>query len=261
LGTDLFDLAGRTALVTGGVRGIGLACATALLDQGAKVIVTSRSTSADAPVMTSLAGHGHVALITGDLSTAEGTEELAQTVGRETETLNVLVNNAGTAWAAPFESYPDRAWSKVLRLNITAPFQLVQKLLPLLERAGRPGDPSRIVNIGSLDGHSVGPFENYAYSGGKAALHHLTRVLAVQLGSRHISVNCIAPGPIRTDMTEGLLRDHRAALIDSNPLGRLGTPDDVAHMVVFLASRASAYVNGAVIPIDGGYSCNPWVFI
>lgn len=254
----LFDLSGRTALVTGGARGIGLACAASLLENGAHVIITSRREAAGSDAVNCLSGHGTAELVVGDLGTFEGTEEISRAVIARLERLDILVNNAGGAWQAPLQSYPDRAWSKLLQLNMVAPFQLIQQLLPLLQAAAAADYPSRVINIGSLDGHVVGPFENYAYSASKASLHHLSQVLAHQLGGRNISVNCVAPGPVRTKMTEELLDNNEADLLSSNPLGRFADVEDVANMVTFLASGAATYVSGAVIPVDGGYSVRPW---
>jgi len=257
-----FDLSGKTALVTGGARGLGLACATALRSLGARVLITCRRPDDGAAALQQLrataGADGRADMVVGDLGSADGIEELAHSVTAREEAIHVLVNNAGVAWAAPLADYPDRAWSKLAQLNLAAPFQLVQHLLPALEAAGRPDDPSRVVNIGSVDGLSVGPFENFAYGASKAGLHHLTRVLAHHLAGRRIAVNCVVPGPIRTTMTDDLLGPVADDLVAANPLRRLGQPEDVAGVVAFLASPAAAYVNGAVIPVDGGYSSRPW---
>jgi NAD(P)-dependent dehydrogenase (short-subunit alcohol dehydrogenase family) len=256
---DRFGLTGKTAVVTGATGGLGAACAEALLEHGASVIITSRNAARAEAAADALRPHGPVDVVIGDLGAGPAAiEQLVVAVAEKCRSLDILVNNAGAAWAAPLDQYPDRAWSKLFGIDATVPFQLVQGLLPALEAGATAENPARVINIGSIDGHQVGPFENYAYSAAKSALHHLTRVLAYHLGPRHITVNCLAPGPIVTRMTESMLQPHELALTAANPLGRLGTPRDVAGPVVFLASPAAAYITGSVIPIDGGYSVRPW---
>jgi NAD(P)-dependent dehydrogenase (short-subunit alcohol dehydrogenase family) len=168
------------------------------------------------------------------------------------------VNSAGVTWGAPLEEYPSRAWSKVLNLDLAVPFKVVQASLDLLAAAAQPASPARIINIGSVDGHSVGPFDNYAYQAAKAGLHHLTRVLASRLGARGITVNCIAPGPIRTDMTAETLDRAESQIVATGALPRLADPVDIAGALVYLASRAGAFVTGSVIAVDGGLSVSRW---
>jgi NAD(P)-dependent dehydrogenase (short-subunit alcohol dehydrogenase family) len=168
------------------------------------------------------------------------------------------VNNAAAAWAAPLETYPSEAWDKVLALNVKGPFLLSRACLPLLKAGARPGDPARIINIGSIDGFRVTEFETYAYTASKAAVHHLTRVLAQRMGRDNVTVNAIAPGPFPTRMTAAMLDEQGEALRRKSPLGRVGEPDDMAGIAVFLASRASAFVTGQIIAVDGGMSTRPW---
>jgi NAD(P)-dependent dehydrogenase (short-subunit alcohol dehydrogenase family) len=255
---DLFSLAGKTALVTGGARGVGLICAEALLDHGATVIVTTRREDAAAAALEHLAPHGPCSAIVADLATEEGIAALVDELARRVDALHVLVNNAGVTWGAPFEEYPASAWTKVLNLDVATAFQLVQGTVQLLEAAARPGDPARVVNIGSVDGHAVGTFDNFAYSAAKAGIHHMTRVLARRLGGRGISVNCIAPGPIRTKMTAQLLAEAEPRLVAATPLGRLAEADDVAGALVYLTARSGAYVTGSIIPVDGGATIATW---
>lgn len=255
---DLFSLTGKTALVTGGARGVGLICAEALLDHGASVIITTRREDAAAGALSHLSGHGACSAIVADLSTEEGIAGLAAELSRRLDALHILVNNAGVTWGAPFEEYPASAWTKVLNLDVATAFQLVQSTVHLLEAAARPGDPARVVNIGSCDGHAVGTFDNFAYSAAKAAIHHLTRVLARRLGGRGIAVNCIAPGPIRTKMTAELLAEAEPRLVAATPLGRLADADDVAGALVYLTARSGAYVTGSIIPVDGGATIATW---
>jgi NAD(P)-dependent dehydrogenase (short-subunit alcohol dehydrogenase family) len=189
-----------------------------------------------------------------DLSTEAGARQLADALAAREPALHVLVNNAGANWGAPLAEYPDAAWDKVLALNVKAVFHLTRFVLPLLERAVRPGDPARVVNIGSIDGLQAPFLETYAYSASKAAVHHLTRVLAHQLAPRGITVNAVAPGPFESKMMAVTLERYRDAIIASCPLGRIGEPEDMAGVAIYLASRAGAYLTGAVIPVDGGIS-------
>jgi NAD(P)-dependent dehydrogenase (short-subunit alcohol dehydrogenase family) len=164
----------------------------------------------------------------------------------------VLVNNAGANWGAPLAEFPDSAWDKVLALNLKAPFHLIRACLPLLQEAATPGDPApRVINVGSIDGIQVPLLETYAYSASKAAVHHLTRVLARRLAPR-VTVNAIAPGPFESKMMAETLERFREGIVASCPLGRIGEPEDMAGVAIYLASRAGAYVTGAVIPVDGG---------
>jgi NAD(P)-dependent dehydrogenase (short-subunit alcohol dehydrogenase family) len=258
-GRDLFSVAGKTALVTGGARGVGLICAEALLDHGATVIISTRREEAAAEAVRRLSQHGRsCTAIVADLATEEGIAGLVAELRARVDALHILVNNAGVTWGAPFGEYPSSAWAKVLNLDLAAGFQLVQGTVDLLEAAARSGDPARIVNIGSVDGHAVGTFDNFAYSAAKAGVHHLTRVLARRLGARGITVNCIAPGPIRTKMTAGLLAQAEPRLLAATPLGRLADADDVAGALVYLTSRSGAFVTGSVIPVDGGATIATW---
>ena len=166
----------------------------------------------------------------------------------------MLVNNAGANWGAPLAEYPDAAWDKVLALNVKAAFHLTRACLPLLQKASRPGDPGRVINIGSIDGIQVPMLETYAYSASKAAVHHLTRVLAMRLAAQGITVNAVAPGPFESKMMAATLERFRDTIVQSCPLGRIGEPEDMAGIAIYLASRAGAYVTGTVIPVDGGTS-------
>jgi NAD(P)-dependent dehydrogenase (short-subunit alcohol dehydrogenase family) len=249
---DLFDLSGKTAVVTGGSRGIGLMMARGLLRAGARVYISSRKADACAAAEKELSQHGPVHAIPADLSAEPECLRLATEVGEREQAVHVLVNNAGATWGAPLADYPAAAWDKVVDLNLKTPFFLTRAFLPLLEAAGTDDDPARINNIGSIDGLRVPPFPTYAYSASKAGLHHLTRVLARELGPRRITVNAVAPGPFESKMTAATLEALGDAIADAAPLRRIGRPDDMAGVAVFLASRAGAYVTGAVIPVDGG---------
>ncbi len=249
---DLFTLKGKVALVTGGSRGIGLMITRGYVAAGAKVYISSRKADVCDSVAAELSAEGECISLPADLSTEEGARALSEAIGERESALHVLVNNAGANWGAPLEEYPDSAWNKVYALNVKGVFFLTRQLLPLLEKGTREGDPARIINIGSVDGIRVPVFENYAYSASKAAVHHLTRVLASRFSGRGITVNAIAPGPFESKMMAATLEQFRDAIIASVPLGRIGEPEDVAGTAIFLASRAGAYLTGAIVPCDGG---------
>ncbi len=249
---DLFSIEGKVALVTGGSRGIGLMIARGYVEAGARVYVSSRKASACEEVAAELSKVGTCIAAPADLSSEAEAVRLAGEIADREPALHILVNNAGANWGAPLAEYPDAAWDKLLALNVKAVFHLTRALLPQLEAAARPGDPARVVNIGSIDGLHVPPLETYAYSTSKAAVHHLTRVLARQLAPRGITVNAVAPGPFESKMMAETLERFRDAIIGSCPMGRIGEPEDMAGVAIYLASRAGAYVTGAVIPVDGG---------
>lgn len=247
----LFGLAGKTALVTGGTRGIGLMIARGLLQAGAAVVISSRKSDGCEQAVAALSGFGPVRAVAADLSRREECQRLAADVG-QSGSLDILVNNAGATWGEALETFPASAWDRVLDLNLKAPFWMVQELLPALRAAGTADDPARVINIGSIDGIHVSPMSTYSYSASKAAIHQLTRVLARELGPQHITVNAIAPGPFPSKMMAATLETFGDTIAASAPLRRIGRDDDMAGTAVFLASRAGSYVNGAILPVDGG---------
>ena len=249
---ELFSIAGKTALVTGGSRGIGLMIARGYVEAGARVYISSRKQEACDETARQLSESGECISLPADLSTPAGCQQLAAEIKAREPLLHILVNNAGAAWGAPLEEYPEAGWDKVMDTNLKGLFFLTQHLIPLLEKAAQPGDPARVINIGSIDGIKAPRAENYAYAPSKAAVHHLTKVLAVKLGERNITVNAVAPGPFESKMMEWTLEQFRAEIEASCPLKRIGNPSDMAGVAIYLASRAGAYVNGAVIPVDGG---------
>ena len=248
----LFGLDGKTALVTGGTRGIGMMIARGLLQAGAAVVVSSRKAEACEQAVAALSAFGEVRAVTADLSRHEECKRLAADVLLHTDSLDILVNNAGATWGEPLETFPAAAWDRVLDLNLKSPFWMVQELLPALRRAGTQADPARVINIGSIDGIHVSPMSTYSYSASKSAIHQLTRVLAKELGPQHITVNAVAPGPFPSKMMAATLEAFGEAIAASAPLRRIGRDDDMAGIAIFLASRAGSYLNGAVIPVDGG---------
>jgi NAD(P)-dependent dehydrogenase (short-subunit alcohol dehydrogenase family) len=251
---DLFDLTGKTAVVTGGSRGIGLMIARGLLQAGASVYISSRKADAVAAAEAELASYGKVVGIPADLAEADECRRLAAEVGEREDRLHVLVNNAGATWGQPLDEFTEAGWDRVVDLNMKSPFFLTQAFLPLLSAAASADDPARVINVGSIDGLHVNPMPHYPYSASKAGVHHLTRHLARELGPRQITVNAIAPGPFESKMMAFALDDPdmRAAVAASSPLGRIGRPDDMAGVAIYLASRAGSYVTGAIIPVDGG---------
>ena len=248
----LFDLTGKVAVVTGGTRGIGLMMARGLLQAGASVYVSSRKPEAGDSAVAELSTYGRVVSLPADLATEQECVRLAQEVGRAEERVHILVNNAGTTWGADLEDFPSHGWDKVVDLNLKTPFYLTRAFLPLLEAAGTADDPARVINIGSIDGLQVPELHTYSYSASKAGLHQLTRVLARELGPRHITVNAVAPGPFQSKMMAATLAAAGDEIAAASPLGRIGRPDDMAGVAVFLSGRGSAYVTGAIIPVDGG---------
>ena len=257
--SDLFDISGRTALITGGSRGIGLMIAAGMVRAGASVIISSRKTEELEATAAELSKLGSCEAITGDVSTPDGVAQLARATREIHPTLDVLVNNAGAVWGAPLEDFPRAGWEKVLNTNVEGVFNLTVELLPALRGAASPGDPARVINIGSIDGIRTPMTENYSYSASKATVHMVTRHLAKRLAGESITVNAIAPGPFESKMMAFILDDpaSREMVEQSVPLGRIGRPDDAAGLAIFLSSRAGAYLTGAVIPLDGGITgCN-----
>jgi NAD(P)-dependent dehydrogenase (short-subunit alcohol dehydrogenase family) len=258
MGRGLFSVEGKTVLVTGGSRGIGLMIAQGFVEGGARVVISSRKADvchATAERLSAGAGPGgECVAMPFDLSSTEGADRLAEAVAGHFPSLDVLVNNAGATWGAPLEAYPEAAFDKLWAINVKAVFRLTTALLPALRAAALPDDPARVITIGSIDGIRVPVMETYAYSATKAAVHMLTRQLARQLAPERITVNAIAPGPFESKMMAFALDDPstRAAIEQQVPLGRIGHPDDMAGVALFLASRAGAYLTGTVIPVDGG---------
>ena len=254
---SLFDLAGKTALVTGGSSGIGLEMARGLLRNGVRVIIASRSAGKLDEAQGELADYPALEVIAFDITDPRHRLHLAEEVGQRFGSLHLLINNAGTNWGAKLEDYPDAGFAKVMDTNVNAQFALTRELAPLLIRAASPREPARIINIGSMDGLHVPVVQRvptFAYSASKAALHHLTRTLAVELGPRHITVNAVAPGFFASRMTRHVFEHYLEDIEADCPLGRIGDPREIFGIIAYLASSAGAYTNGAVIPVDGGTS-------
>jgi NAD(P)-dependent dehydrogenase (short-subunit alcohol dehydrogenase family) len=248
----LFSVKDKAVVVTGGSRGIGAMIAEGFVRNGARVIITARKAEACDETAERLSEHGDIVSIPGDLSTSEGRTAFAQAVAGRFPELDVLVNNAGANWGAPLDEYPESAWDKVHEVNVKGLFELTRQLLPNLRAAASAEDPARVINIGSIDGLRVPMFDNFAYSASKAAVHMVTRHTANRLAKDHVTVNAIAPGPFPSKMMAFVLEEHAEEIAAGVPLGRIGQPEDMAGIAIFLASRAGAYLTGTIIPVDGG---------
>ena len=243
---SLFRLDGRVALITGGSRGIGRMIAAGFVAQGAKVFVSARK--ADACIAT--AQEIGATALPQDVSSIEGCRALADRLAAQTDRLDILVNNAGAAWGEAFETFPEAGWDKVMDLNVKSPFFLTQALHPLLKAAG-VDRPAKVINISSIDGQRLNPWETYSYHASKAALIYLTKRMAARLVRDRINVTSIAPGAFASEMNRAA-RDHGDAVAQAIPAGRIGEPEDMAAAAIYLASRAGDYVVGETITVDGG---------
>jgi NAD(P)-dependent dehydrogenase (short-subunit alcohol dehydrogenase family) len=254
---SLFALEGRSALVTGGGSGLGLMISRALAAAGAHVYIASRTLATCQAAAREIEQQGgRCEPLSADVSTEQGVQSIVDFLRQRVDRLDILVNNAGRSWGAPFEQFPWKAWAEIMDLNVTGLFSLTRDLVPLLEAAASADHPSRIVNIGSVMGLVPHGFPAYSYAASKAAVHHVTRYLAGELASKHITVNAIAPGPFPSRMTAFFAdRPERAEAVEKAvPLGRLGRPEDIAGLITLLCGAGGAYMTGAVIPLDGGMS-------
>jgi NAD(P)-dependent dehydrogenase (short-subunit alcohol dehydrogenase family) len=252
--SGLFSVEDKVAVVTGGSRGIGYMIASQLLKAGAaRVYICARRAEACDAAAAELSKLGECVSVPCDVGMAEGVETLAQAVEAREDRLHILVNNAGTAWGAPIDTHPLEQVDRVLQVNVRGVFHATQRLLPLLRAAASAEDPARVINIGSVDGLAIPLWPNYGYSASKAAVHMLTRHLAHALVKDHINVNAIAPGLFPSRMTRAVFDGpERDAAIEAIPMGRAGTAEDVGGTVIYLSSRAGAYLTGVVIPVAGG---------
>ena len=250
--TNLFSLKGRTALITGGSRGIGKMIAEGFVAQGARVYISSRKADVCDQTAAELSrGGGSCISLPMDVSTLDGARALAKAYAAREPALDILVNNAGAAWLAGFDDFPEKGWDKVMDLNVKSPFFLTQALAAPLRASARPDRPAKVINIASIDGIYLTPIETYSYAASKSALIQLTRLMAARLARDHIVVSAIAPGPFPSDMNVQA-RDHEAETAARVPVKRIGTDLDMAGAAIFLASRAGDYVVGAVVTVDGG---------
>jgi len=247
---DLFSLQGRTALITGGSRGIGRMIAAGFLAQGARVYISARKAEACDATAAELSASGPCVSLPADVSSMEGAQALAEAYARHEDRLDILVNNAGAAWGAAFDEFPESGWDKVVDLNLKAPFFLTQILAPMLRKSAQ-SRPAKVINIASIDGISVNPQETYSYAASKAGLIQLTRRMALRLIKDNIVVSAIAPGAFASDMNRDA-RDRGDEISQRIPAGRIGRDDDMAGAAIYLASRAGDYVVGSTLVVDGG---------
>ncbi len=252
----LFGLEGKNAVVTGGSRGIGYMIAEGLLDAGCDVIISARKQSQVSEAVDRLSAKGNIEGIPADLSTDEGLAHLSAEVAQRWDRVDILCNNAGASWGEPLDSFSAAGWDKVMNVNVRSVFFLTQKLLPLLRNAASPESPARIINTASVNGMTPPEMDTFSYSSSKAACIMLTRHLAKTLAAEHMTVNAIAPGPFDSQMMSFVLDDPtaRANIARDVPMGRVGVPDDMAGVAIYLASAAGSYVTGATIPVGGGLS-------
>jgi NAD(P)-dependent dehydrogenase (short-subunit alcohol dehydrogenase family) len=248
---NLFSLKGRAALVTGGSRGIGKMIARGFLESGAKVYISSRKADACDATAGELSAYGPCIPLPQDVSTVAGCQALAGKIEDAEGKLDILVNNAGAAWGAAFDEFPEHGWDKVMDLNVKSPFFLTQALHGALMKAATAERPAKVINIASIDGIRLNPWETYSYHASKASLLYLTRRMAARLIKDHIVVTAIAPGPFASEMNK-MARDHADAVAARTPAGRIGRDEDMAGTAIFLASRAGDYVCGDSIVVDGG---------
>lgn len=248
---NLFSLKGRVALVTGGSRGIGKMIAQGFLESGAKVYISSRKADACDATAGELSAYGPCIPLPQDVSTVAGCQALAGKIDDLEGKLDILVNNAGAAWGAPFEEFPEHGWDKVMNLNVKSPFFLTQALHGALKKAASAERPAKVINIASIDGIRLNPWETYSYHASKSALLYLTKRMAARLIADRIVVTAIAPGPFASEMNK-MARDHADAVAARTPAGRIGRDEDMAGAAIFLASRAGDYVVGDSIAVDGG---------
>ncbi|KAK3989272.1 hypothetical protein QBC44DRAFT_327874 [Cladorrhinum sp. PSN332] len=255
--TSLFSVKDKVVLITGGAKGVGRMISEGFVRNGAKVYISSRDAAACDQackelnsISTPSKGSAHA--LPADLQSLEQVTKLVSQLSALESKLHVLINNSGATWGTDYDAYPDQAFTKLLTLNLQRVFTLTQQLTPLLEKASTPTDPARVIHIGSIDGIRVPSLPTFAYSASKAGLHHLSRHLAVELGPRGITSNTLACGPFPSKMMAHTLENFGEEIKGANPLGRIGSPGDVAGACIFLSSKAGGYVNGATIALDGG---------
>ena len=251
---DLFKIKGKTAVITGGSSGIGAMIADGFVQNGAKIYICSRKKDALVEMSEKLSSLGECISIQSDLSNIDGINRLFKEIETREEKIDILINNAGTAWATPVDDFPEKGWDKVMDINLKSVFFLIQKFLPLLRRSGKKTDPARVVNIASINGITHPLLPTYSYSSSKSALIQLTRHLGADLAKDNININAIAPGYFPSKMTSHIASNEHlsAEVLKRIPIKRMGSPEDIAGTAIYLCSRASSWVCGQTIVVDGG---------
>ena len=254
---QLFSLDGKVALITGGATGIGRMAATGLMQAGAHVFIASRKQGACETVaaeLNQMGSPGKATGFVGDVGSAAGVEALSEEIAKRTDTLNILMNNAGLTWGAELGKFPFEAWEKVQSVNNAGLFHLTQSLLPMLMKSATLDDPSRVVNVGSVMGDAPLGDGAYSYAASKAAVHQITKIMAKELAEKHVTVNALAPGPFVSRMTAFATADEdkRDKVGQDVPLGRVGRDEDIAGCMQFLCGRGGSYLTGAILPVSGG---------
>ncbi len=255
---NLFNLEGKVAIITGGSRGIGAMMARGFVENGVKTYITARKKEELDATAKELSQYGQCIAIVSDISTLDGIKALTQEIMQHEDKIDILINNAGATWGAPVTEFPEAGWDKIMDLNVKSPFFLIQQLLPVLKAAGSKEDPARVINIGSVNGLSYSGMTNYSYSASKAAIMHLTKHLAADLVKDNINVNAIAPGFFPSKMTAFVLDGHEEQAAASIPRGRIGSPEDAAGTAIYLSSRASAWMTGNTMILDGGQTISAY---
>ncbi|MBL4757283.1 MAG: SDR family oxidoreductase [Rhizobiales bacterium] len=250
---NLFSVKGKVALVTGGTRGIGYMIARGFVENGVRTYISARKADVCDQVARELSEFGECRALPADLSTLDGVKDLAARLTEKEPALDILVNNAGAAWGASIDEFPEAGWDKVMDLNVKSLFFMTQALLPNLEKAGTADSPARIINIGSVDGITIPHTDTWSYPASKAAVHQLTKVMANRLADRNINVNAVAPGPFESQMMAHTLETSGKEIADRLPRKRIGRPEDMVGVTLYLSSQAGAYITGVIIPVDGGH--------
>ncbi|EEH34944.2 hypothetical protein PAAG_05991 [Paracoccidioides lutzii Pb01] len=269
--SNLFSFNSHVALVTGGASGLGEMAAQALVQNGARVIIASRKEAELKKCTDRLnkLGPGTCEYIVADLKDKAGCDYLAAEVNKRTDKLTVLLNNTGVTWGASYEDFPETAWDKVMALNVKSVFYC--DVLPLLKKAASPHMPSRVINISSMAGISTldptatgdgglsapgtGPF---SYGPSKAACIHLSRQQSSKFAPMNIMVNCVCPGVFPSRMSNFGIEKYLGTLLQAQPTGRVGKPEDFAGLILFLCSYGASHLTGNVIELDGGSSRSGW---
>lgn len=249
---SLFSIEGKVAIVTGGSRGIGSMIAKGFVENGVKTYITSRKADVCDAMASELSQYGTCISMPADLSSMAEIERFVQAFSEKEPKLDILVNNAGATWGAPIDDFPESGWDKIMEINVKSVFFLTKALLPRIREGAKGNGHATIINIGSVDGIRAPAFDNYSYSASKAAVLHMTAVLAKRLVKENITVNAIAPGPFESKMMAEFLDNFGDEIRAGIPMGRIGEPADVAGTSIYLASRAGGYVTGTTIPVDGG---------